>query len=105
MKRKHIKSSDMKLALILISELAINNAVIDNPNIADNGKLKHQSYGENRIIRKVLSILRNGINESEFDEDLKQLDKYINSIDYLDRIKYDEILISHYRYKYLLSTK
>lgn len=105
MKRKNIKSGDMKLALILMSELALNNAVIDNPNVEDDSKLKHQSYGENRIIYRVLSILRKGINESEFEEALKQLDKYINSIDYIDRIDYDEIFTSTYRYKCLREFK
>lgn len=101
MKRKNIKSSDMQLALILMSDFALNNAVINNPDVENNHKLKQQCIGENRIIKKVLSILMKGIENDWFDGHLEQLDKYINSIDYIDKIDYDEILTSNYRYKYL----
>jgi hypothetical protein len=99
MKRKNIKSKDMKLAIILLSQLALNNMIIDNPNIANDSKLKQQDYGENRIIRRVLHMLCNGINESTFNEALKNLDKYSHAIDDLEKIQYDEILTSNYRYK------
>lgn len=99
MKRKNIKSSDMKLALILMSELALNNAIIDNPNLEDDSKLKLHAYGENCMVYRVLKILQKGIKDSEFEKALNQLDQYISSIEYIDRIIYDEILMSTYRYK------